>query len=497
MANVFRTFRRTRNDETRINGLPSELLALILRHTEPTVLHTLRLSHVCEHWRSVVHADPTLWSHVELSGNAQCAVEVVDALLAHTNHATPLDLTLELEAGHPDLENLGRLVSDHLPHLASLRVTADSTSLRKLQAALVLPAPTLRTLELHDTDERSVALVHPDIFARTVPMLEELVLDNVVPRVWTHFLFAAPSLGELTLAGSMLMPSTFDLAQCIAVAPKLRRLCLDNCTVRPFPAHPEDDGPWQAKELESVTLTGQEESTIRHILDHLDVKALGELEVTPAPLSTLVNVLDSLPTPVIALALEASTGLQTIAVRVVGSVPSSSTTEEPDTEEQEPPIRTGTVPSTSGVPSVLLFHELRNRTASVTHLYISYELWPHLLSLSFPALQVLLLAYTAIPPPAYQLSLFLSAGATQQQQLHAPALQSLILTVPERSAIRVGTLAHLLQNAVKTDKGRLDELVLVNVYAEEESGSSEALVALCEFTSKLLFVPTLPLRLQV
>ncbi|KAH7097551.1 hypothetical protein BKA62DRAFT_716021 [Auriculariales sp. MPI-PUGE-AT-0066] len=466
MANVFRSFRKAKNDETRVNSLPREILVTFLSAVEPNAIEALKLSHVCQHWREVVLAEPALWSRIELAGNTQCSRTVLGALLERTSPATPLELSLSVSAGHSDVQALGQLVSDHLPHLASLSLTGDSASLGTIQAALVLPAPSLRVLEMTDIDERYVAIVHMEIFARKVPQLHRLVLSNVVPRIWTHFLFAAPKLQDLTLAGSMLSPSTFDLAHCLSTAPELRRLCLEDCGIRPFPPHPGDEALWDAKHLESLKMTGQDEHTVTFILQHLPFKALTSIEVSPASLSSMVQLLKSLPTPLVSLALESPVALQSISIRAAGAA----------AENGEPAVREGEVRSTNGVPCILLFQQLvPSLTSALTHMCISYELWPHVLLLALPTLQTLIIGYIAVPPPAYQLSLFLNT----------------VLRVP------VATLAYLLQSAVRTNTGKMKELVLVNMYAEEEPGSGDVLLSLCTVAPRISFVPVLPARLQV
>ncbi|KAH7074036.1 hypothetical protein BKA62DRAFT_734022 [Auriculariales sp. MPI-PUGE-AT-0066] len=455
MANVFRSFRKAKNDETRVNSLPREILVTFLSAVEPNAIEALKLSHVCQHWREVVLAEPALWSRIELAGNTQCSRTVLGALLERTSPATPLELSLSVSAGHSDVQALGQLVSDHLPHLASLSLTGDSASLGTIQAALVLPAPSLRVLEMTDIDERYVAILH------------RLVLSNVVPRIWTHFLFAAPKLQDLTLAGSMLSPSTFDLAHCLSTAPELRRLCLEDCGIRPFPPHP-----------------GQDEHTVTFILQHLPFKALTSIEVSPASLSSMVQLLKSLPTPLVSLALESPVALQSISIRAAGAA----------AENGEPAVREGEVRSTNGVPCILLFQQLvPSLTSALTHMCISYELWPHVLLLALPTLQTLIIGYIAVPPPAYQLSLFLNTV------LRVPVLQSLVVTTngPPRAAIKVATLAYLLQSAVRTNTGKMKELVLVNMYAEEEPGSGDVLLSLCTVAPRISFVPVLPARLQV
>lgn len=481
MANVFRSFRRAKNDEVPINILPPELLALVLKHVDASALDAVLLTHVCQHWRTIALSQPQLWTHIYLHGR-HCIPDTLSTFLQRTG-ALPVHIELGVDSGsalHNDAAALGRVVSDHLPRLESLSITGDSTWIGLMQSALVLPAPVLRTLELCDIDANTVGILQADVFSRKTPMLEKLVLENVVPVAWTNFLFT--HLRELTLAGNCLSPSTFDIATCLRSTPELRHLEL-SCRIRPFPPHSGHELPWAAHNLRTLELSAQEDdSVITTVLEHLPISTLGRVEVTPVPLPAMVELLKSMPVPVTAFSLTAPAALSALTVRAAADGRTTS----------------GVVPSTDGVPCALLFRHLgAPLTETLQRLALSYELWPHALALPpLPSLQTLVLRYGAVPPPAYQLSLFLNPRA---DVLRVPALETLALitTQQQRAPIKLATLVYLLNRALKFDADALQELVLVNIYAEEEPGNGDGLLTLCTRARKLVFLPKLPARLEI
>ncbi|KZV95751.1 hypothetical protein EXIGLDRAFT_462708 [Exidia glandulosa HHB12029] len=499
MTNVFRSFRRTKNDEAAVNALPEELLALIFQFVDGTALELLELAHVCQHWRSVALSESSLWTRIQLHGQ-RCKPEILEPLLARTG-ALPVHLELSVPSGQQvaDALALGRAASDHLPRLESLVITGDSGWIGTLQTALVLPAPVLRTLELCDIDANTVAIVQADVFARHTPHLEKLTLTNVVPTIWNNFLFS--HLHELTLAGSCLSPSTFDLATCLASIPALRQLSL-SCRIRPFPSHSGDELPWSAPALRTLEIAAQEDdAVVNTVLDHLPVSTLDAVTVTPTTIPTMMHLLKGMATAVNALSLTAPSTLSALNVRAVGEpflppTPSSTTaTDDGDSSAQV--ARSGLVPSTDGIPCALLFQHLDAPfTSSITHLTLSYELWPYALPLSLPVLATLVIPYTAVPPPTYQLSLFLNPGP-QHASLSAPVLSTLALTAPSRSPIKLATLVYLVTRALKFDAEMLEELVLVNIFAEEEPGNADGLSTIFASAKRLLFLPELPSDLQI
>ncbi|EJD55136.1 hypothetical protein AURDEDRAFT_147753 [Auricularia subglabra TFB-10046 SS5] len=483
MANVFRSFRRKKNDEAAINLLPAELLTLILRHVDGNALESLVLGHVCQQWRQVALAEQRLWTRIELRGDS-CKPEVLSALLERTGvAAVSLDLCAETNREPPcNPAELGTIVSDHLPRLEHLALTGDSKWIGTLQASLVLPAPVLRSLELCDMDAHTVAIILPDIFARKSLVLERLVLVNVVPIIWNNFLFA--HLRELTLEGAQLSPSTFDLATCLSTIPELRKLSV-SCRIRPFPPHSGDEIPWPAANLNALELRDQPDDTVVNtVLSHLPLSALASADVSPVQLPTMALLLKSTPMPTTSLSLTAPSSLHKLTVRATAG-------------EQQECTRSGVIYSTDGIPCTLLFRHLE--TGALTRLAISYELWPYALSLLLPALTQLTIHYNAVPPPAFQLSLFLNPSGSDEHALRVPALKTLALTAPVRSPIKLQSLVYLVTRAVRLE-GVLEELALANVYAEEEdsgaSGEGGGLKTLLEKVKRLLLVPSLPQRLK-
>ncbi|KIM42624.1 hypothetical protein M413DRAFT_120812, partial [Hebeloma cylindrosporum] len=188
--------RTIQNASAPVNHLPPEILAHIFSFVQPhaqgppfplpkTYNKWMKVTRVCQHWRTTALAFPRLWSHIHVR-------KALDRKIATTNikrsAQSPLNVYCTIVT--PPLANevnVLSLVAEQMHRIQELHIhwTIDhETSLWDLIIPPT-PAPNLEVLSLIGSwDERVSNLILPPVFQNITPRLKKLTFTRI--SSWPH-----------------------------------------------------------------------------------------------------------------------------------------------------------------------------------------------------------------------------------------------------------------------------------------------------------------------
>lgn len=184
------------NASVPVNRLPPEILAHIFSFVQPysqgppfplptTYNEWLKVTHVCQHWRTTALSFPRLWSHIHVR-------KLLDRKIAVKNikrsAQSPLNVYCTILAPPlADEVNILSLVAEQMHRLQELHIhwtIAHETSLWDLIVP-PSPAPNLEVLSLIGSwDERVSNLTLPPFFQNITPRLKKLTFTRI--SSWPH-----------------------------------------------------------------------------------------------------------------------------------------------------------------------------------------------------------------------------------------------------------------------------------------------------------------------
>ncbi|THH30041.1 hypothetical protein EUX98_g4148 [Antrodiella citrinella] len=235
--------RRVRQNIIPVFRLPNEILSgtfLLYKaamyaeqasctHGRPDPLAWIRISHVCQHWRSVALSTPQLWTDFHVVGQDP---QFVMEMLALSKRMS-VTVKAELYKGRNPQPIQALLAEIH--RVESLELELAPPVNRLLESAAPSVAPRLRCLTLCSTDKDSLTVTPmPTVFNDCeFPVLQELTVSGYRLQWSSNIL--APTLTRLkvTCWGRYAAPVAAIL-QALALMPLLENLDLSGC-VTPFP----------------------------------------------------------------------------------------------------------------------------------------------------------------------------------------------------------------------------------------------------------------------
>ena len=210
--------RAARNTHVPINRLPPEVLSRILEH-RASEQDLVAATHVCQHWRSALTFDPSLWTCFKFLSSPD-----LNRTLVYLERSKSALIDISVVAREPqDLGVLDHLAPD-IARIRSLSIHADHHA-RPALLRFCDPAPSLQCLEIHAFED---VLSLPDNFlAQQAPSLRTINLAFTRPA-FDHF-FPLPNLTEFDLQ----LPEDGEpfrmgaLLQFFSHSPLLRRICIN------------------------------------------------------------------------------------------------------------------------------------------------------------------------------------------------------------------------------------------------------------------------------
>ncbi|TFY70846.1 hypothetical protein EVG20_g2148 [Dentipellis fragilis] len=254
-----------------ISYLPPELLVLIftlispsrrsdLKHfrahpyeasrTHQAWVDWIHVTHVCGHWRRVAVGDPSLWTVIY----CELGPEWTELLLSRSK-SSPIDIVLE-QGTHTEAlfdQTEPASIAVHGQHAKTISIDANvfgaGSSFEALADQFDDTMPILEKLELR----LAAVTCIPDGCFCDVPVLKELVLQNVIPS-WTDllsfsnlvtFIFHVPDLilgSRLTVPGTLhrsrseMLPTVAQLLDALETMRSLEHLSIHDALPEALPA---------------------------------------------------------------------------------------------------------------------------------------------------------------------------------------------------------------------------------------------------------------------
>ena len=180
--------RTIRNTYVPINRLPLEVLSRILEHRS-SERELVAATHVCQHWRSVLVSDPSLWTCFKFQYSPNH-----DRTLVYLERSKSALIDISVMIRIPqDVDTLGYL-APNIARTRSLSIHARHDD-RPPLLHFCNPAPSLRRLEIHSFE--GVLSLPSNFLAQQAPSLRSLTLSYARPAS-DHF-FPLPNLTEFDI----------------------------------------------------------------------------------------------------------------------------------------------------------------------------------------------------------------------------------------------------------------------------------------------------------
>ena len=180
-SKVLRSVRSLKNTFAPINRIPPELFSLVPQYwgSGRTDKHLIALTHVCQHWREVLTAYSSLWTHLECKD-----VEKTRVYIERSKYS-PLELALH-EGAHYHLEDAFLLVIPHISRVISINIVGGGKLFQYFTSHFSCPVPLLRHLNLALTCNPPHVL-NGSLFAGDLSSLRTLTLDGIIPHIpWSN-----------------------------------------------------------------------------------------------------------------------------------------------------------------------------------------------------------------------------------------------------------------------------------------------------------------------
>lgn len=180
---VLRLLRSIKNTFAPINRIPQELFSLIPRYWEEdyTDKNLIALTHGCQHWRKVLIAHSSLWTHFECKDIEKTRIYI------ERSKSSPLEIALyEHGESHNYHEEAFLLVIPHINRIASISISGGQDLFQYLIKHFSCHVLLLRDLDLTLTLKPSPALDNK-LFNGDLSSLRTLSLRGVIPDLpWNN-----------------------------------------------------------------------------------------------------------------------------------------------------------------------------------------------------------------------------------------------------------------------------------------------------------------------
>ncbi|RDB16881.1 hypothetical protein Hypma_002522 [Hypsizygus marmoreus] len=158
---------------------------------------------VCSKWRSVAHALPGLWSHIEAHFYdddlfLRCLRLVERVFLSSAHLPISLNATIDYDAADDHVVEFAKLLSSYAPAFEHLEISGPFSSVKSLMSLPPGSIENLQSLGLHDVEDYSGQIYDFPVL-RDAPKLRNLMISFAMPPYMTLDNLPFPQLTHLSI----------------------------------------------------------------------------------------------------------------------------------------------------------------------------------------------------------------------------------------------------------------------------------------------------------